>query len=141
MNSCSYVLLFNYLKYLKSVARPPMEFKNTENTCQVHAEALTVVKAQMRSRELLLELAEVFKVLGDHTRVQILNALSLSEMCVCSLAELLDMSSSAISHQLRILRNARIVTYRKDGKHVYYSLDDRHVENLMREGLDHLEHA
>ena len=94
----------------------------------------------MSSNDTLLDLAEIFKVLGDHTRMRILQALSLSELSVCCLASLLDMTPSAVSHQLRILRTAKIVRFHKEGKNVFYSLDDHHIEKLMREGLKHVQH-
>ena len=114
---------------------------NLQDICQDHEETISGVKEQMCSEGTLLDLAEIFKVLGDHTRVRILQALSVSELNVCCLAELLNMSSSAVSHQLRILRSAKIVKFRKEGKNVFYSLDDQHVENLMQEGLEHVQHG
>ncbi|GAB7023063.1 hypothetical protein JCM12178A_16210 [Salidesulfovibrio brasiliensis] len=83
-------------------------------------------------------MAELFKALGDYTRVRILHALSVSELCVCALAEVLEMSQSAISHQLRLLRAARLVRYRKEGKNVFYALDDEHVEMLLKQGFAHI---
>jgi DNA-binding transcriptional ArsR family regulator len=84
-------------------------------------------------------LAEIFKVLGDPTRVRILDALSRSELCVCDLATLLGLTESAVSHQLRLLRNTRIVRARREGRMVFYSLDDQHVLTLFRQGLRHVE--
>jgi len=95
-------------------------------------------KERMLSERDFLFLAELFKALGDYTRVRILFALSVNELCVCALAEVLDMSQSAISHQLRLLRAAKLVRYRKDGKNVYYALDDDHVRNLISQGLEHI---
>lgn len=89
-------------------------------------------------KEVLFSLAETFRVLGDPTRTRILHALSLEELCVCDIASLLGTTKSAISHQLRLLRSLRVVKYRKDGRIVYYSLDDSHVGNLLREGLRHI---
>lgn len=103
-----------------------------------HEENVKNAKDQMLSEREFLFMAELFKALGDYTRVRILYALSLNELCVCALAEVLDMSQSAISHQLRLLRAAKLVRYRKDGKNVYYSLDDDHVANLVGQGLDHV---
>ena len=80
-------------------------------------------------------------MLGDATRIRILDALSRDELCVCDLAALLDMSSSAISHQLRVLRDARLVKYRREGKMVCYSLDDDHVLTLFAQGLAHIQHT
>src|SRR5688500_6747501 len=84
-------------------------------------------------------LADIFKVLGDPTRVRILDVLSRGEQCVCRLAALLGMTESAISHQLRLLRNTRIVRARREGRLIYYSLDDKHVLTLFRQGLRHVE--
>lgn len=83
--------------------------------------------------------AETFKVLGDPTRTKIIFALFTAELCVCDLASLLNTTSSAVSHQLRILRNMRLVKYRKEGKMVFYSLDDDHINNLFHECLRHVE--
>lgn len=85
------------------------------------------------------ELSETFKVISDPTRLRIVLALSKeAEMCVCDLAALTNVSVSAISHQLRLLKGMRIVTYRKDGKNVYYSLDDCHIDNLVKEAMKHI---
>ncbi len=84
-------------------------------------------------------LADIFKVLGDPTRVRILDVLSRGELCVCHLARQLGLTESAVSHQLRLLRNTRIVRSRRDGRLIYYSLDDRHVLTLFRQGLRHVE--
>ncbi|MGM0499376.1 MAG: ArsR/SmtB family transcription factor [Bacillota bacterium] len=86
----------------------------------------------------VFDLAELFKTMGDPTRIKILYALKERELCVCDLSELLDMSSSAISHQLRVLRNNKLVKYRKEGRSVYYSLDDDHVMCLFGQGLEHV---
>ncbi len=86
-------------------------------------------------------LAEVFKILGDATRIKLLALLTTDEMRVSDIAEALSMGQSAISHQLRVLRNARLVKFRKDGKEAWYSLDDDHVVKLMRQGLDHVSHG
>lgn len=92
----------------------------------------------MPREELLYDLAELFKVFGDTTRIKILCALFEAEMCVCDIAALLGMNQSAISHQLRVLKQARLVKYRKDGKVVYYSLDDEHVKHIFGQGLVHI---
>jgi ArsR family transcriptional regulator len=99
---------------------------------------VAAVKKAMQPEEVLFRLAETFRVLGDPTRVRILHAVSLEELCVCDIARLLGTTKSAVSHQLRLLRSLRVVKYRKDGRIVYYSLDDSHVENLLREGLNHI---
>ena len=97
-----------------------------------------------KKRPLLAEasvtaLAETFRVLGDTTRVRMLDALARGEMCVCDLAELLGISESAISHQLRLLRGMRLVRPRRDGRLVYYTLDDQHIVGLFEQGLEHVE--
>ncbi|HHX87523.1 MAG TPA: winged helix-turn-helix transcriptional regulator [Firmicutes bacterium] len=94
----------------------------------------------MLESEEVERLAATFKVLGDPTRIRILYALSRQELCVCDLAAVLNMTSSAVSHQLRVLRGSRLVKLRKEGKVVYYSLDDRHVVELFARGLEHIRH-
>jgi DNA-binding transcriptional ArsR family regulator len=86
----------------------------------------------------VMSLAEAFRTLGDPTRVKILQALSVEELCVCDLAKLLGISESATSHQLRVLRSQKIVRYRKEGKMAFYSLDDAHIDSLMKEALRHV---
>jgi ArsR family transcriptional regulator len=88
----------------------------------------------------LIALSEVFKILGDLTRIKIIWTLDKEEMCVCDIANVLNMSKSSISHQLAILRKASIVKYRKSGKEVYYSLDDDHICKLYEIGIEHIEH-
>ncbi|HHW54931.1 MAG TPA: winged helix-turn-helix transcriptional regulator [Firmicutes bacterium] len=85
-------------------------------------------------------LAETFKVLGDPTRIKILSALATEELCVCDLAAALELSVSAVSHQLRVLKGARLVKYRREGKNIFYSLDDEHVISLFRLALEHVRH-
>jgi len=112
------------------------------DVCEVdffNPERVRSVQKMMKPDRTMQALAETFKVLGDLTRVKIIFALSRQELCVCDLANLLGLSKSAVSHQLRLLRNMRLVKYRKDGKMVYYSLDDQHIKNLFDEGLRHVE--
>jgi DNA-binding transcriptional ArsR family regulator len=97
------------------------------------------VMAEMKPETVFIALADTFKALSDPTRIKILFSLSFEELCVCDLARLLGKSSSAVSHQLRVLRNQKLVKYRKDGKTAYYSLDDEHIHHLFREGLKHVE--
>ena len=104
----------------------------------IHEEVVAEVRKHMPEEEALLNLADMFKVFGDSTRVKIVCALLHSEMCVCDIAVLLGMTKSAISHQLRVLRQTRLVKYRKDGKVVYYSLDDEHVSNIFAQGMSHI---
>ena len=90
-------------------------------------------------RKFLYDLAELFKIFGDSTRIKILYALFESEMCVCDIAQLLNMTQSAISHQLRSLKQSKLVKYRREGKTVFYSLADAHVRTIINQGLEHVE--
>lgn len=105
----------------------------------IHKDIVENVKNQIQDEEVIYDLGEFFKLLGDGTRMKILNALFYSEMCVCDIASLLEMTQSAISHQLRVLKQGRLVKYRKEGKVVYYSLDDDHVKHIVEEGLKHIQ--
>lgn len=110
--------------------------------CQTEHEHLDVVEKvrnTMPDEDELYELAELFKVFGDSTRVRILSALFCSELCVCDICSVLNMNKSAISHQLRVLRQTKIVKSRKDGKEVFYSLDDEHIEKIFKMAKEHLE--
>ncbi|WP_041700475.1 metalloregulator ArsR/SmtB family transcription factor [Clostridium sp. BNL1100] len=104
----------------------------------IHQDIINKVKGSMPDEEKLYDLAEVFKVFGDTTRIKILYALFASEMCVCDIAVLLNMNQSAISHQLRVLKQTKLVKYRKEGKTVFYSLDDEHVKRIFDQGLIHV---
>ena len=118
-----------------------MKQDNTACDCNViHREVVDRVLQAMPREEKLYDLAELFKVFGDSTRIKILCALQEEEMCVCDIAALLGMTQSAISHQLRILKQARLVKYRREGKVVYYSLDDVHVSNIFAQGFAHISH-
>jgi ArsR family transcriptional regulator, lead/cadmium/zinc/bismuth-responsive transcriptional repressor len=87
----------------------------------------------------VVALAEIFKALGDTTRVRMLDALSRSEVCVCDLAAMLGLTESAVSHQLRFLRSLRLVRSRRDGRHIYYTLADQHIVRLFEQGLEHVQ--
>ena len=102
----------------------------------IHQEVIDKIK--LPEEEVLYDLGDFFKILGDSTRIKILSALFQSEMCVCDIASLLDMTQSAISHQLRVLKKARLVKFRKEGKTVFYSLDDQHIDKIFSFGLDHI---
>ncbi len=104
----------------------------------IHRDIVAKVRQHMPCEEKLYDLADLFKVFGDSTRIRILYALSVSEMCVCDISALLKVSQSAISHQLRALKGAKLVKNRREGKVVYYSLDDEHVEQIFNQGLDHI---
>lgn len=113
------------------------------DTCEVicvHESVVQDVREQMLAADEIGKLATVFKVMGDPTRIRIIEALFLHELCVCDLAAVLGMKQSAVSHQLRVLRDQRLVKYRKEGKMVFYALDDTHIINLFREGLAHVRH-
>jgi DNA-binding transcriptional ArsR family regulator len=99
---------------------------------------VNTLKKQMLKNEEINKLCEVFGILSDPTRIKIIFALSRKELCVCDISNLFNISISATSHQLRILRNTRLVKYRKEGKRVFYSLDDKHISNLFNEGLKHI---
>lgn len=105
----------------------------------IHEELVEQVRQSMPKEEMLFNLAELFKVFGDTTRIRILYALSQSEMCVCDIAYLLGMTQSAISHQLRVLKQAKLVRFRKEGRVVYYSLDDNHIEAIFDQGYQHIQ--
>ena len=104
-----------------------------------HPQAIANVRATLPDDDTLLDVSELFKVLGDSTRAKILFVLLVSEMCVCDLSQLLGMSVSAVSHQLRILRQAQLVRYRREGKTVFYALSDEHVRTLLSQGLEHVQ--
>ena len=118
--------------------------KNTENeieVCQkhcIHEDVVSEVRKEQPTDEMLADLADLFKVFGDSTRIKIIYSLFEREMCVCDIAELLGMTQSAISHQLRVLKNSRLVKFRKEGKTVFYSLDDEHVGRIFDCGLCHV---
>lgn len=106
---------------------------------KANEETVRRVHENMPEDEILYELAELYKVFGDCTRIKILYALFESEMCVCDIAALFKMTTSAISHQLRTLSRARLVKFRREGKTVFYSLADDHVRTIIGQGMDHIE--
>jgi len=115
-----------------------------DDVCEVkyvNEKAVKAVRAELLSNEEAFLLAETFKVLSDPTRLKILYALSLTELCVCDLSALLGMRESAVSHHLRLLRALKLVRYRKEGRMAYYSLDDEHIEQLLQQGLEHVQEA
>lgn len=127
MNGCSYVHTFTY---------------GDDSLAEIHPEHAHIIKqtkANMPSDEILEKTAEVFKVFGDKTRIRILAALSEGEMCVCCLCDLLEMSQSAVSHQLSVLKAARLIKSRREGKQMYYSLDDAHIGAILCTGISHVE--
>ena len=104
----------------------------------VHEDIVAQVEKNMPDEEVLYDLAELFKIFGDSTRIKILYVLNESEMCVCDIARLLGMTQSAISHQLRALKQSRLVKARREGKTVFYSLADGHVHTILSQGMEHV---
>ncbi|WP_053956408.1 ArsR/SmtB family transcription factor [Inediibacterium massiliense] len=104
----------------------------------IHADVFDKVKKEMPQKALADKLSAFFKIMGDGTRVRILWALDKNEMCVCDLAVLLNMTKSAISHQLKLLRDTKLVRFRKEGKNVFYSLDDEHIQDIFEKAVEHV---
>lgn len=114
-----------------------MELETCGFLC-VHEDTVAQVRAALPEDDLLARLAELFKVFGDGTRIRILYVLFEAEVCVCDLAKLLGMTQSAVSHQLRILKQAQLVKSRREGKTIFYALADDHVRTLLKQGADHI---
>lgn len=115
-----------------------------DDSCEeygIHTRLVQLARAALAAEDQVQRLADVFKALGDPTRVRIIQALAVGELCVCDLAEVLVMTQSAVSHQLRVLRGLAIVRNRRDGKEVFYSLDDEHVTQLLSQAWDHVKHT
>lgn len=113
-----------------------------EEICEInmiHEEAVDSVKTSMPEDGVIYDLAEFFKVFADSTRMKIIYALIEKELCVCDIAAIVGTTQSAISHQLRILKQSKLVKYRKEGKIVYYSLDDEHISQIVKKGREHIE--
>lgn len=113
-----------------------------ENLCEctiIHEETVKKVKQIMPEDDTIYDLAEFFKVFADSTRMKIIYALIEEELCVCDIANIVKTTQSAISHQLRILKQSKLVKYRKEGKVVYYSLDDEHIAQIVKKGREHIE--
>lgn len=118
-----------------------MEDNKREECCDEHATHIDLADADLLTapyEEVLYDLAELFNVFGDTTRIKILYTLSKAEMCVCDIAEILNMTQSAISHQLKVLKQAKLVRNRRDGKKIIYSLQDEHVYKMINVGLTHV---
>lgn len=105
---------------------------------ELHSDLLKIVSEKMPDEDSLYDLAELFKVFGDSTRIRILFVLFESEVCVCDLAETLNMTQSAISHQLKVLKQAKLVKNRREGKSIFYSLADNHVRAIIEQGMEHV---
>ena len=118
-----------------------MDEQNTIERCDyihAHEDIIAKVNETMPDEEILYDLAELFKIFGDSTRIKILYVLFEAEMCVCDIAQLLNMTQSAISHQLRALKQSKLVKYRREGKTVFYSLADGHVRTILDQGMEHI---
>ena len=118
-----------------------MEDRYNVECCELmyaHEEIVEKVQKEMPDEDTLYDLTELFRIFGDSTRIRILYVLFEAEMCVCDIAALLGMTQSAISHQLRALKNAKLVTSRREGKTVFYSLADDHVKTIIDQGLEHI---
>lgn len=117
--------------------RADTELETCEQLC-VHQDAVTRVQNSMPKEEEIVSMAELFKLFGDPSRIKILCSLSRQELCVCDLAALIGMNQSAVSHQLRLLKQGRLVKNRREGKSVFYSLADGHVETVLAQGMEHV---
>jgi ArsR family transcriptional regulator len=115
-----------------------MEEENICENCGIHQDIIDKVSKVMPDEEALYDAAELLKVFGDSTRIRIISVLCQSEMCVCDIAKLLGMTQSAISHQLRVLKQARLVCSRRDGKTIFYSLADGHVKTIFYYAMEHV---
>ena len=116
----------------------PDEMERCEFLC-VHEDVVNKVLSELPPDETLYDLAELFKIFGDSTRVKILYTLFEAELCVCDIAQLLKLTQTAVSHQLRILKTNKLVKSRKEGKNVFYSLADDHVRLIINQGMEHVE--
>ena len=134
MNKCSYETK-NIRKGVKLMEHNEME------KCEfmhIHDDVVDKVNESMPDEESLYDLADFFKVFADSTRIKILYALLQTEMCVCDIANVLNASQSAISHQLRLLKQMKLVKFRREGKTIFYSLSDNHIENILNQGMEHI---
>ena len=136
MNNRSYVVQENNLAFRKGIGA--MTDLNREQAS--HQRQLEYLKNRMPTQQEMEATAELFKVFGDPTRLKLLAALLGQEMCVCDLSDPLGISQSAVSHQLRLLRTSRLVKNRREGKSIFYSLDDDHVATILAQGMEHIRH-
>lgn len=133
MNIITYEQMIKIKKGGFQVAEQKSEF------LAAHEELVEQVLQNQPEDEYLYDLAELFKVFGDSTRIKILYALFESELCVSDIAQILNLNQSAVSHQLRILKDAKLVKFKRSGKSIFYSLDDDHVRTILSMGMDHVE--
>jgi DNA-binding transcriptional ArsR family regulator len=125
--------------YIGGFALKRLDCGICEELCE-HPQTICLARNELISEDKAQRVADLFKILGDTTRVKIIQALSKRELCVCDIAAVIGMGQSAISHQLRMLRNTRLVQYRKDGTMAWYSLNDEHIASLLLQGIEHVEH-
>ena len=119
-----------------------LDTKPIEGSCEIsyiHGETVKAIASGMPPQEAIVDMAETFKLLSDPTRLKLVHALSRGELCVCDLASMLGVGSTAVSNHLRLLRSMRLVNYRREGKMAYYSLADDHITRLLAECLDHVQ--
>lgn len=138
---CHTISVYKYILYLE-ILEVDMNIENEIEKCDylcIHKDIVNQVLDNIPEETQLYDLAELFKVFGDSTRIKILFVLFQSEMCVCDIAQLLNMGQSAISHQLRVLKQAELVKSRRDGKTMFYSLADSHVRTIIDQGFEHIE--
>lgn len=129
----------NNYSYIQMKGNRFMEENLECEVISVNEEKVKEIKSKLLADETIFDLAELFKVFGDSTRMKIICALLEEELCVCDIASITNSTPSAISHQLRVLKQAKLVKYRKEGKTVYYSLDDNHVKEIYEKGREHIE--
>ena len=115
------------------------KFDSNKDYIHTQEDIVEVLENTMPQEEVLYDLAELFKVFGDSTRIRILYVLFETEMCVYDLSKILNVTQSAISHQLRVLKQNKLVKFRREGKNIFYSLDDEHVRNIINQGMEHIE--
>lgn len=137
MNKCSYERM-RQMDTSKEILSVDGNVPSCDYVC-LHQDVINQVLSSMPNDEELIDLSELFKIFGDSTRIRILYSLLVSEMCVCDIATLLGMSQSAISHQLRLLKQSGLVKYRREGKTVFYSLTDSHVSTIINQGMEHIQ--
>ena len=114
------------------------DFEEAASSDESHGDYVELVRSDMQDIDRVFDLAELFKIFGDSTRLRILSALLNHELCVCDISEVLEMNQSAISHQLRVLRTAGLIKVRRSGKSAFYSLDDDHVKEIIEMGYEHI---
>ena len=140
-NGLNFKKTYGQVFMIKSPEVKNMAESNGMPVCEeesVHCDTIARAKALMPEEEKLFDLAELYKIFGDTTRIKILYLLFESEMCVCDIAKGLGMTVSAVSHQLRVLKGAKLIKFRKDGKSVIYSLADEHVSLILGQGMEHI---